>query len=168
MTEIRAQTVGLFEPLAKPGALVRPGDRIGRIVTLGVAHDVRAPDDAIGIVVGAVARGPVDFGAVLVTLDASQTVGGISEKREAGHTSGGLTFCAPTSGRFYGKSGPGKPPFVKVGDTIDEGQTVCLLEVMKTFNRVTYSGAKARVLEIAVADEADVDQGAVLLRLEPA
>jgi acetyl-CoA carboxylase biotin carboxyl carrier protein len=168
MTEVRAQTVGEFEPAVKPGALVRPGDRIGRIVTLGVAHDVRAPDDAIGIIVGAVARGAVDFGMVLVTLDASQTVGGIEAASEALHATGGMTFCAPTSGRFYTKSGPGKAPFVEVGDTIDEGQTVCLLEVMKTFNRVTYSGARARVLEIAVADEADVDQGAVLLRLEPA
>jgi biotin carboxyl carrier protein len=44
---------------------------------------------------------------------------------------------------------------------------VCLLEVMKTFNRVTYSGARVRVTELLVADGADVNAGDPLLALEP-
>jgi acetyl-CoA carboxylase biotin carboxyl carrier protein len=81
-------------------------------------------------------------------------------------------FKAPTSGRFYGRPGPDKPAFVTAGAEITTGTTVCLLEVMKTFHRVTYGGAglppEARVVAIAVADEADVNSGDVLVRVEPA
>ena len=46
------------------------------------------------------------------------------------------------------------------------GATVCLLEVMKTFHRVTYGGAPVRVRELLVADGADVNAGDPLLALE--
>ncbi len=80
----------------------------------------------------------------------------------------GLAFRAPTSGRYYGRAAPGKPAFVTVGTELAPGATVCLLEVMKTFNRVTYSGARVRVTELLVADGADVNAGDPLLALEPA
>ena len=76
-------------------------------------------------------------------------------------------FRAPTSGRFYGRPTPDKPPFVSVGIELVTGATICLLEVMKTFHRVTYAGDRARVREILVADGADVDAGAALLALDP-
>ena len=82
----------------------------------------------------------------------------------------GLVFRAPTSGRFYSRSAPGKPAFVNVGDELGPNATVCLLEVMKTFNRVTYGGPglpeRAKVREILVADGADVTAGNPLLALE--
>ena len=43
---------------------------------------------------------------------------------------------------------------------------MCLLEVMKTFNRVTYSGTPARVRELLVAEGADVNAGDPILGLE--
>ena len=74
---------------------------------------------------------------------------------------GGLAFRSPLSGRFYLRPSPDQPPFVKVGDTVKLGQTIALLEVMKTFNRVTYGGAglpeTAKVLEVVPANEADID-----------
>ena len=79
-------------------------------------------------------------------------------------------FRAPTSGRFYSRSAPGKPAFVSVGDELGPNATVCLLEVMKTFHRVTYGGPglpeRAKVREIFVADGADVTAGDPLLALE--
>jgi len=82
----------------------------------------------------------------------------------------GLVFRAPTSGRFYGRPTPEKPAFVTVGAELTIGTTVCLLEVMKTFNRVTYGGAglpeRAVVVAILVADGADVTAGDPLLALE--
>ena len=60
---------------------------------------------------------------------------------------------------------------MKEGDIISEGQVVALIEVMKTFNRVSYGGPglppKARVLGYAVPDGADVEGGAIILRVEP-
>jgi acetyl-CoA carboxylase biotin carboxyl carrier protein len=81
-------------------------------------------------------------------------------------TIAGHVFRAPTSGRYYGRPTPDKPAFLTVGAELRAGATVCLLEVMKTFNRVTYSGEPARVRELLVADGADVNAGDPLLALE--
>ena len=82
----------------------------------------------------------------------------------------GLVFRAPTSGRFYGRPSPDKAPFVSIGDELAPGTTICLLEVMKTFNRVTYGGSglpeRAKVREILVVEGADVTAGEPLLTLE--
>ena len=82
----------------------------------------------------------------------------------------GLVFRAPTSGRFYSRPAPGKPAFVEPGAELGPGTAVCLLEVMKTFHRVTYGGpdvpARARVRAVLVADGDDVNAGDPLLALE--
>jgi acetyl-CoA carboxylase biotin carboxyl carrier protein len=67
---------------------------------------------------------------------------------------------------LYGSPSPGKPPFVARGDELSPGTTICLLEVMKTFHRVTYSGEPARVGAVLVAEGADVNAGDPLLALE--
>jgi oxaloacetate decarboxylase alpha subunit len=47
-----------------------------------------------------------------------------------------LTIKAPLGGNFYASGGPGKPPFVKVGDVVKAGQPVCIVEAMKLFNEI--------------------------------
>jgi acetyl-CoA carboxylase biotin carboxyl carrier protein len=119
----------------------------------------------------ALARRPVAYGDVLVHLSTDVALGaldaGASQAATATH---GLVFRAPTSGRFYGRPSPDKPAFVTVGAEIATGATVCLLEVMKTFHRVTFGGAdvppRAKVRELLVADGADVSQGDPLLALD--
>jgi acetyl-CoA carboxylase biotin carboxyl carrier protein len=105
---------------------------------------------------------------VLVALDpdARLASGGAHAAQTSSAVQTGLVFRAPTSGRFYTRSAPDKPPFVEVGTELAPGATICLLEVMKTFNRVTYHGAPARVKEVLVADGADVNSGDPLLALE--
>jgi acetyl-CoA carboxylase biotin carboxyl carrier protein len=131
----------------------------------GARGAVRFPDTRTGAIA-------VDSGACLMQLDPTAATGAVAgtDPRAAAAATDGLTVRAPSSGRYYGRPAPGKPAFVSVGDVIKEGHTVCLLEVMKTFNRVTYGGgglpAEARVTAIAVADESDVNGGDVLLHLE--
>lgn len=170
--------VGWFRPALAVGAVVTPAIALGTAEVLGQEIDLVAPAGTHGVIVkvagDGAARAAVDHGAVLYAVDpdaaaaVAAATGATAATTAAG---GGLVFTAPTSGRFYGRSGPGKPAFVTVGDEISDGHTVCLLEVMKTFNRVTYGGAglppRARVVEILVADESDVDAGAALLRVEP-
>jgi biotin carboxyl carrier protein len=76
----------------------------------------------------------------------------------------------PLGGRYYGRSSPAAEPFVKVGDVIKVGQTVALIEVMKTFNRASYGGAglpeEARVKRIVAKEGDDVGAGDVILELE--
>ena len=84
----------------------------------------------------------------------------------------GLVFRAPLAGRVYFRPSPDKPHFVEAGAVIARGTTVCLLEVMKSFNRIAYGGdslpERARVVRLLVEDGADVDPGTPILQLEPA
>ena len=48
-----------------------------------------------------------------------------------------ITIDSPMVGVFYSAPAPGEPPFVKPGDTVDEKQTVCIVEAMKLMNEVT-------------------------------
>lgn len=48
-----------------------------------------------------------------------------------------ITIDSPMVGVFYVAPAPGEAPFVRAGDTVDEGQTVCIVEAMKLMNEVT-------------------------------
>ena len=146
-TEILAPRVGLWRFRPEVGTLVRPGASIGAIEVLGRLFPLSAPPGAAGIVVFAKpddrSRIPVGYGDVLLVLDPSAAGAVVDGPAADGPTRPGITglvFAAPMSGRFYVRSGPGKPPFLTEGQSIKAGDSVCLLEVMKTFNRVTFGG----------------------------
>jgi oxaloacetate decarboxylase alpha subunit len=69
-------------------------------------------------------------------------------------------------GTFYRSPSPGSEPFVKVGDSFEEGATLCILEAMKLMNEI--EAPEAGVIREAVAEDASaVDYGAVLFYYEP-
>jgi acetyl-CoA carboxylase biotin carboxyl carrier protein len=72
---------------------------------------------------------------------------------------------SPMVGTAYSAPEPGAPAFIKVGDTVSEGQTLMLVEAMKTMNpiRAPRSGLVAQIL---VGNAAPVEYGEVLLILE--
>ena len=57
---------------------------------------------------------------------------------------------------------PGAPPFAKVGDQVTEGQTICLIEAMKTFNPVKAPRA-GKITAILVETGAPVEYGEPLV-----
>jgi acetyl-CoA carboxylase biotin carboxyl carrier protein len=73
---------------------------------------------------------------------------------------------APLVGTFYRSSQPGADPFVKVGDAVDAGQTVAIVEAMKLMNQVQ-TDASGKIAEIVVEDGAWVEFEQVLMYLEP-
>ncbi|MDB4954467.1 MAG: biotin/lipoyl attachment protein [Myxococcales bacterium] len=170
-SEVRAPAPGWFHRLVEHDHLVMPGDLIGELDVLGRVSPVRAPKiQGLVKLADRAVRRAVSYGDLLFTVDADVALRGApSELADSSRATTGLVFRAPTSGRFYGRSTPDKPPFVQVGSELSTGTTVCLLEVMKTFHRVTYGGADvpatARVLEVLVADGADVNAGDPLLAL---
>jgi acetyl-CoA carboxylase biotin carboxyl carrier protein len=82
-------------------------------------------------------------------------------------TDGLHDVLAPLPGTFYRGGEPGAPPFVEVGDAVEEDTVVGLLETMKLFNSV-HAGVRGTVAEICVANAAAAEQGAVLARVRPA
>jgi acetyl-CoA carboxylase biotin carboxyl carrier protein len=73
---------------------------------------------------------------------------------------------SPLLGTFYRAPKPGAPAYVDIGSEVDTETVVGLIETMKLMNSV-YAGVKGRVREILVSDAQFVEQGTVLLRIEP-
>jgi acetyl-CoA carboxylase biotin carboxyl carrier protein len=72
---------------------------------------------------------------------------------------------SPMVGTIYMQSEPGAPFFIKVGDTVEEGQTLLIIEAMKTMNQIP-SPRAGRVARILVEDGSPVEFGAPLIILE--
>ncbi len=77
----------------------------------------------------------------------------------------GQTVEAALPGLVYLSPSPGAAPFVSLGDRVQTGQTLMLIEAMKSMLTVT-APTDAIVAEICVTDESQVDAGDVLLRLK--
>jgi acetyl-CoA carboxylase biotin carboxyl carrier protein len=84
----------------------------------------------------------------------------------AGGAETSVPVVAPVVGAFYRAPSPGAAPFVAVGDVVQAGQQVGIVEAMKTMIPVE-APAAGRVAEVLVADGEPVEYGQALLRLEP-
>jgi acetyl-CoA carboxylase biotin carboxyl carrier protein len=78
-----------------------------------------------------------------------------------------LTIKSPMIGTFYRQSGPGKPIFVNVGDEVEVGQVVCIIEAMKLFNEIE-SEVSGTVTKVLVDDASPVEFDQPLFLVEPA
>jgi acetyl-CoA carboxylase biotin carboxyl carrier protein len=69
-------------------------------------------------------------------------------------------------GTFYRAPQPGAAPFVEEGDTVETGQTLCILEAMKLMNEVK-AESEGVVRRVCVENAAPVQYGDLLFELEP-
>ncbi len=74
-------------------------------------------------------------------------------------------ITSPFVGTFYGAPSPGKPVYVKVGDTVKVGQPLCVLEAMKIMNEIDADVA-GTVVEICVDNESLVEFGQPLFKIK--
>ncbi len=79
---------------------------------------------------------------------------------------GSIIVRSPMVGTFYRAPQPGAPPFVRVGQTVEPGTTVCIVEVMKLMNSIP-AGAHGVVVQILVDDASPVEAGQPLIALQP-
>jgi acetyl-CoA carboxylase biotin carboxyl carrier protein len=78
-----------------------------------------------------------------------------------------VAIVAPMVGTFYGAPAPGAKPYVAVGDVLNVGQVVCIVEAMKLMNEVQ-SEVSGRVTRICVDNGQAVEYGQELFLVAPA
>ncbi|MBB2200842.1 biotin/lipoyl-containing protein [Gluconacetobacter tumulisoli] len=113
-----------------------------------------------------ISRGKADGSAPIVVNRPVDRAGAIiPEQPAAAPAEDTRIITAPTYGVFHLSPSPGTPPYVKVGQDIEAGQQVGIVEAMKVFNAVkaTLSG---RIVDILVQDGAEVEAGLPLFRLK--
>ena len=89
-----------------------------------------------------------------------------AHQAEAAHPASWKSVVAPMVGTYYAAASPGSEPFVAVGDSFSEGQTLCILEAMKLMNEIVAEEAGV-VTEIAVENGDAVEYGTILFYYEP-
>ncbi|MCX4355236.1 MAG: acetyl-CoA carboxylase biotin carboxyl carrier protein [Oscillospiraceae bacterium] len=149
------QTVECVEALAK---IVKDND-LGRIKISTEDLDIviegrRCPPPPVGVM--------PPMGAVVPPVAASAAVV-VTEKTE--ETAAGNIITSPIIGTFYSSPAPEKPAFVKVGDNINVGDVVCIIESMKLMNEIN-SEFSGRVAEIYVNNGDAVEYGQKIMRIE--
>jgi acetyl-CoA carboxylase biotin carboxyl carrier protein len=82
----------------------------------------------------------------------------------AGNT---VTIKSPMIGTFYRSASPDKPSFVSVGDEVEPGKVVCIIEAMKLFNEIE-SEVKGRIVKVLAEDASPVEYDQPLFLVEPA
>ena len=85
---------------------------------------------------------------------------------QPGTSSNDIIVKSPIVGTYYDQASPGDPPFVKVGDVVDTGQVLCIIESMKLMNKIeaeTAGTITARLVENGQA----VQYGQALFSIRP-
>lgn len=125
---------------------------------------IRRPSPAaVPHIVTAPVAAPVAMPAAMATPAASTAV---ATAPASAAVDSRLTIASPMVGTFYAASGPDKPPFVKVGDSVGPETVVCLVEAMKVFNEIKAECAGV-VDEVVVASGKPVEFGQPLFRIRP-
>ena len=78
----------------------------------------------------------------------------------------GTEVKSPMVGTFYRAAAPEAPPFVEVGQEIQQGQVLCIIEAMKLMNEIK-SEVKGKVVQILVENAQPIEFGQVLFLIEP-
>ena len=125
------------------------GVRISRYATGAPAPVAMAPAPA--------AVAPAAAGAATL-VPASPLA--VAEAEEDGHI-----VTAPMVGTFYSASSPGSPPFVQVGDRVNTGDTLCIVEAMKMMNQIE-AEVSGTIKSIRVQNGDPVEYGQILFVID--
>ncbi|TQI69269.1 acetyl-CoA carboxylase biotin carboxyl carrier protein [Gramella sp. Hel_I_59] len=88
------------------------------------------------------------------------------DKQAADDDSKYITVKSPIIGTFYRKPSPDKPTFVEVGDSVKEGDVLCIIEAMKLFNEIE-SEVSGKIVKVLVDDSSPVEFDQPLYLVDP-
>jgi acetyl-CoA carboxylase biotin carboxyl carrier protein len=172
--------VGLYSCAPRRGEVLVAGSRVGLLTSLGRTVSLVLPGGATGRVVERLLptrSDPVDYGQTLLRLmpvEASLGEDVIVDKAEEvsrGLPDGAFAVTSPTHGVFYRRPRPEEPAYVEVGQIVERGSTVGLVEVMKSFSAITYGDdrlpSRAEIVEARADDGAEVETDQILFVVRP-
>ncbi|MEQ1505168.1 MAG: acetyl-CoA carboxylase biotin carboxyl carrier protein [Myxococcota bacterium] len=153
-------------------------DRIESLLKLLSAHDVsefhyRDGDHTLRLRLGpppahmhavhAMQSGPVQVAAAPAAAPAPAAPGAPAAKANDGL----VVIESPMVGTFYRSPSPGAPMFVEVGDSVQKGKTLCIVEAMKLMNEIE-AEVGGTIAEILVENAQPVQFGQPLFKIRPA
>tara|TARA_E500000081_G_C6133810_1_gene355392 strand:- start:1579 stop:2055 length:477 start_codon:yes stop_codon:yes gene_type:complete len=98
------------------------------------------------------------------TISEVQETTSIAENVE--HDNKFLTIKSPIIGTFYRKPSPDKPNFIEPGDSVSEGDILCVIEAMKLFNEIE-SDFSGKIVKVLVEDASPVEFDQPLFLIDP-
>jgi acetyl-CoA carboxylase biotin carboxyl carrier protein len=118
---------------------------------------VRISKSGTGIPAHAV---PAVAAPAVISVPETRSLGKVEEELPAGHM-----VNSPMVGTFYRTSSPGSDPFVKVGQTVKAGETLCIIEAMKLLNEI--EADKGGIIKAILAENGQpVEYGEALFIIE--
>ncbi len=87
------------------------------------------------------------------------------KKEEEKVSSTKVPITSPMVGTFYASPSPDKDPYVKVGDYVQAGQTICIIEAMKLLNEIE-TDISGKIVEICVENGQTIEFGQTLMYVE--
>ena len=119
-----------------------------------VVHVTASAPASAPVVAAAPSAAPVPPAALEASASAGQTASDNYER-----------ITSPIVGTFYAAPSPESAPYVKVGDIVEPGQTLCIVEAMKLMNEIE-AEYKCKIVEIVKANAEPVEFGDVLFVVE--
>jgi acetyl-CoA carboxylase biotin carboxyl carrier protein len=147
-------------------------DQIRKIVELMQEHELSYFDMTTADGVHLRLKKGMDFDAIRSAMSATHFAApaaapvavAATTSAVAAAASAGSEITSPMVGTFYRKASPDAPEFVKVGDAVSVGQTLCIIEAMKVMNEI--KAEKSGTISAVVAEDATpVQFGDVLFRI---
>jgi acetyl-CoA carboxylase biotin carboxyl carrier protein len=139
-------------------------------VRRGDSHVVSAGNvEGFSVVPGSASPGPTPAASPVPLATVPSAPSGITSAAEAAadSTEGLVIIKSPIVGTFYSSPSPSAPPFVKVGDTVQMGQVICIIEAMKLMNELE-AEMTGQIVRVYVENGQPVEYGQSLFAIEPA
>lgn len=178
---ILSPAVGYYYKKLNNEAFLSEGSSIGKLKILNITYELHLPKGVYGKVKIEKDKDkiiPVEYGQELFRLipdknsfeEKKQTK--ISEYKKIKKAEGEHLITAFTNGIFYRKPSPELPPYARLNQEIEKGKVLGLIEVMKTFNQITFLGTGKndsqiwKIKKIVIEDGEEVKSGQPLFLLE--
>ncbi|RZK26658.1 MAG: acetyl-CoA carboxylase biotin carboxyl carrier protein, partial [Hymenobacter sp.] len=128
----------------------------------------REPNTKQIVSVGATQAAPAPQPAAPVAAPALPPIAPMATAGEASPAASAANYTplkSPMIGTFYRSSGPDAPMFVQVGDMVEKGQVICIIEAMKLFNEIE-AEQSGRVVKVLVENATPVEYDQPLFLIE--